>query len=129
MLKIISLLLAIIQFCLMPLNFVFGRHDVLIDRTTTYQVFESFGTSSCWWAQTVNTAEEADKIARKLYSEEEGLGLKIFRYNIGGGEADNPNCRIWDVTRRTESFYVLNKGTGEYEYDFTRDANARRVMD
>ena len=101
----------------------------MIDTATKYQTFEEFGTSSCWWAQTVNTAEKADEIAKKLYSEEEGLGLKIFRYNIGGGEADNPNCRIWDVNRRTESFYVLNKETGEYEYDFTRDANARHVMD
>ena len=55
----------------------------------------------------------AKDIAEKLYGED-GLGLKIFRYNIGGGEADNPDCRIWDVNRRTESFYVLNEETGEY---------------
>ena len=114
MLRFISLILAIIQFCFLPLNSAFGRHEILIDTATKYQTFEEFGTSSCWWAQTVNTAEEADKIAKMLYSEEEGLGLKIFRYNIGGGEADNPNCRIWDINRRTESFYVLNEDTGEY---------------
>ncbi len=101
----------------------------MIDRSTTYQTFEEFGTSSCWWAQTIDNDEMADEIARRLYSEKDGLGLKIFRYNIGGGEADNPNCRIWDTSRRTESFYVLNSQTEEYEYDFTRDANARRVMD
>lgn len=101
----------------------------MIDRATKYQTFEEFGTSSCWWAQTIDSEEMADEIAKRLYSEEEGLGLKIFRYNIGGGEHDNPECRIWDTSRRTESFYVLNKETGEYEYDFTRDANARRVMD
>lgn len=101
----------------------------MIDRSTTYQTFEEFGTSSCWWAQTIESEEMADEIAKKLYSEDEGLGLKIFRYNIGGGEADNPNCRIWDKSRRTESFYVFNEETGKYEYDFTRDANARRVLD
>lgn len=101
----------------------------MIDRATKYQTFEEFGTSSCWWAQTIDSEEMANEIAKRLYSEEEGLGLKIFRYNIGGGEHDNPNCRIWDTSRRTESFYVLNKEMGEYEYDFTRDANARRVMD
>ncbi len=129
MLKIISLLLAIIQFCLMPLNYVFGRHDVLIDRATTYQTFESFGTSSCWWAQTIESDEQAREIAKLLYDDEEGLGLDIFRYNIGGGEADNPDCRIWDRSRRTESFYVFDKGNNEYVYDFTRDKNARRVLD
>ena len=126
--KIISTVLAFIQFCFMPLTGALGRHEIMIDRFTEYQTFEEFGTSSCWWAQTINSDEMAKDIAEKLYGDD-GLGLKIFRYNIGGGEADKPNCRIWDVNRRTESFYVLNEETGEYEYDFTRDANARRVMD
>lgn len=129
MTKILSLLLAVIQFCLMPAAGLFGRHMILIDRTEKYQTFESFGTSSCWWAQTVQSEEEAEKIAKLLYSEEEGLGLKIFRYNIGAGEADNPQSRIWDTARRTESFYVFNEETDKYEYDFTRDKNARRVLD
>lgn len=93
------------------------------------QVFEGFGTSSCWWSQTIDSEETAREIARLLYDDETGLGLDIYRYNIGGGEKDNPDCRIGDVTRRTESFYVLNKETGEYEFDFTRDANARRMLD
>ena len=129
MLKIISFFLAIIQFCFMWCISLTGRHQILIDRTEKYQVFEEFGTSSCWWAQTIDDAETADEIAKKLYDEEKGLGLKIFRYNIGAGEADNPDSRIWDTSRRTESFYVLNEETGKYEYDFTRDANARRMLD
>ncbi len=129
MLKIISFFLAIIQFCFMWCTGLGGRHQILIDRTEKYQTFEEFGTSSCWWAQTIEDEEMADEIAKKLYSEDEGLGLKIFRYNIGGGEKDNPNTRIWDTSRRTESFYVFNEETGEYEYDFTRDKNARRMMD
>lgn len=94
-----------------------------------HQTFETFGTSSCWWSQTIDNEEDAREIARLLYDDETGLGLDIYRYNIGGGEKDNPACRIWDVNRRTESFYVLNPVTGEYEYDFTRDANARRMLD
>lgn len=129
MLKVISFLLAIVQFCLMPCSSLFGRHQILIDKSKTYQTFEEFGTSSCWWAQTVDTDEMARNIAKELYSKEDGLGLKVFRYNIGGGEADNPDCRIWDTSRRTESFYVWSEEKGEYIYDFTRDANARRVMD
>ncbi len=101
----------------------------MIDKTKKYQTFEEFGTSSCWWAQTIEDDATAREIAKKLYDKNEGLGLKVFRYNIGGGEADNPDCRIWDTARRTESFYVLDEETGEYKYDFTRDANARRIMD
>lgn len=129
MLKIISFFMAIIQFCFMWCIGLTGKHQILIDRTKTYQTFEEFGTSSCWWAQTIEDENMADEIAEKLYSKENGLGLKIFRYNIGGGEADNPDTRIWDTSRRTESFYVLNEETGEYEYDFTRDKYARRMLD
>ncbi len=100
-----------------------------INQYETGQTFETFGTSSCWWSQTIDDEETADEIARLLYDDKAGLGLDVYRYNIGGGEADNPNCRIWDKTRRTESFYVLNEETGEYEYDFTRDANARKMLD
>lgn len=94
-----------------------------------YQTFEAFGISTCWWAQTIEDEEMADSIAKALFSDEEGLGLDIVRYNIGGGEADNPATRIWDTSRRTESFYVYDEAKGEYVYDFTRDANARRVLD
>lgn len=93
------------------------------------QTFESFGTSSAWWSQTIDNEEDAREIARLLYDDETGLGLDVYRYNIGGGEKENPNTRIWDVNRRAESFYVLNEETGEYEYDFTKDANARGMLD
>lgn len=96
---------------------------------TEYQTFRSFGTSTCWWAQTIDTEEKADAIAKALFSDEEGLGLDVVRYNVGGGEADNPDTRIWDTARRTESFYVFDETKGEYVYDFTRDSNARRVLD
>ena len=100
-----------------------------VNQYETHQTFETFGTSSCWWSQTIENEETAEEIARLLYDDKTGLGLDVYRYNIGGGEADNPDCRIWDRTRRTESFLVLNPETGEYEYDFTRDANARRMLD
>ena len=100
-----------------------------ITEKTEYQTFRNFGTSTCWWAQTIDTEEKADAIAKALFSDEEGLGLDVIRYNVGGGEADNPESRIWDTARRAESFYVFDEEKGEYVYDFTRDANARRVLD
>ncbi len=100
-----------------------------VNKYEKHQTFESFGTSSAWWSQTIDSEETAREIARLLYDDETGLGLDVYRYNIGGGEKENPNTRIGDPNRRTESFYVLNEETGEYEYDFTRDANARRMLD
>lgn len=104
-------------------------HSIGVNQYETHQTFETFGTSSAWWSQTINDEETAEEIARLLYDDETGLGLDVYRYNIGGGEADNPDCRIWDKNRRTESFYVFNSKSREYEYDFTRDKNARRMLD
>lgn len=105
------------------------KQSIGVNQFVEHQTFEGFGTSSAWWSQTIDDEETAREIARLLYDDETGLGLDIYRYNIGGGEKENPDCRIWDVNRRTESFYVLDEKTGEYKYDFTRDANARRMLD
>lgn len=129
MTRFISVLLSILQLFSMSLAGLFGRNELMIDTQTKYQAFEGFGASACWWAQTIDDDEQAREIAELLYDKENGLGLEIFRYNIGAGEAENPDSRIWNTARRAESFYVYNKESGEYEYDFTRDKNARRVLD
>lgn len=128
--SIICIILAFIQTLLFSVHKIDSSTQTIgVNKYKTYQTFEGFGTSSCWWSQTVDSDDMAKEIARFLYDDELGLALDIYRYNIGGGEHDNPDCRIWDTTRRTESFYVFNEETGEYEYDFTRDANARRMLD
>ena len=130
LMKYICILLAAIQTLIFNINTSGSQVQTLgVISYEKYQTFESFGTSSCWWSQNIDDEETAREIARLLYDDETGLGLDVYRYNIGGGEHDNPDCRIWDTSRRTESFYVLNEETGEYEYDFTRDANARRMLD
>ena len=110
--------------------FTIGKtQSIGVNKFMEHQTFEGFGTSSAWWSQTIADEETAREIARLLYDDKTGLGLDIYRYNIGGGEKENPHTRIGDPNRRTESFYVLNEETGEYEYDFTRDENARRMLD
>lgn len=97
-----------------------------IDESVEYQNFNGFGASAAWWAQNAGDSVYADEIAKALFSEE-GLALNIYRYNIGGGEKDNPNARVYG-SRATESFYYYNEATGEYEYDFTRDAAAQKML-
>ncbi len=129
LIKAIAYLMAFLQVSILGLFNADTKQYVDIVDITEYQTFESFGTSTCWWAQTIDDPELADSIAKALFSDEEGLGLDVVRYNVGGGEADNPESRIWDTARRAESFYVYNEQTGEYEYDFTKDANARSFLD
>ena len=54
-------------------------------------------------------AKNADDIAKLLYSKE-GLGLNIYRYNVGSGEKQNPNSRLDpDSWKSTASFLVYNE--------------------
>lgn len=130
--KFISVFLAIINMIIVPLS---GNYKYLVNKSITVEVNESveyqtvsgFGASAAWWAQNCGDSVYADDVAKALYSED-GLGLTIYRYNVGGGEADNPEARVHG-SRASESFYVYNEATGEYEYDFTRDAAAQAMLD
>ncbi len=125
----LCIVLAALQTFLFSVESIGKTQTVGVNKFVEHQILESFGTSSCWWAQTIDDEATAKEIARLLYDEETGLGLDIYRYNIGAGEKNNPDSRIGDPNRRTESFYVFNEEKGEYEFDFTRDANARRMLD
>lgn len=124
-----TILAALLSFGFSVYSFCTKTQTIAVNKYEMGQTFENFGTSSAWWAQTIDDEDTAKEIARMLYDSETGLGLSVFRYNIGAGEADNPDTRVAYETRKTESFYVLNEETGEYEYDFTRDKNARRMLD
>ena len=95
--------------------------EIRVDTAKTYQVMEGFGASSAWWAQDVGGWEPGilEKIIRLLYDPNGGIGLSVYRYNIGGGL----NERIYDTWRTAETFEV-----SQSVYDWTRDANAVRVM-
>ena len=103
-------------------------HTLQVNKSETYQTNEGFGTSAAWWAQNIEDEAEAEKIAALLYDKETGLGLDVYRYNVGAGEKENPDSVVAMESRKTESFWVKNEVTGAYEFDFTRDANAVRMM-
>ncbi len=129
---IISVLMSIVYIFIVPVgescSFMINKSITIeIDESSEYQTFNGFGASAAWWAQNAGDSVYAEDVAKLLYSEE-GLALNIYRYNVGGGEADNPDARI-SGSRATESFYVYNEETGEYEYDFTRDAAAQEMLD
>ena len=66
----------------------------VIDTSKVYQTFEGFGASGAWWAQVVGDWNHIDdasglpvnkRIADLLYGSKDGIGLRIYRYNLGGG--------------------------------------------
>ncbi len=128
---VISFIMSIVYIFVVPVSegteFLKNKSVTIeINDAVEYQAFNGFGASACWWAQNCGDSQYADEVAKALYSKD-GLALNIYRYNIGGGEADNPNARI-SGSRATESFYYFNEATGQYEYDFTRDAAAQTML-
>ncbi|WP_044210718.1 glycoside hydrolase [Flammeovirga sp. OC4] len=86
------------------------------------QKIESFMASDCWagnWVGTYWDESEKAEIAELLFSQEmegnspKGIGLSGWRFNLGGGSADQgEDSGIEDPTRRSESFLV--NGTPDY---------------
>ena len=89
------------------------------------QQLKGFGTSSCWWSQYCSGGA-AKEIAELLYGKD-GLGLNIYRYNVGGG-VDEGNCRLTNPWRKTESLYEFDRETEEGRYNFENDKTARDFM-
>lgn len=105
-----------------------SRVTLTVNETETLQEMNGWGSAAAWWAQVAGGSKNADDIAKLLYSKE-GLGLNIYRYNVGSGEKQNPNSRLDpDSWKSTASFLVYNEKTGKYEYDWSQDANAMNML-
>lgn len=89
------------------------------------QTIKGFGTSACWWSQYCK-GQAAEEISELLYGNS-GLGLNIYRYNVGGGTDEN-NCRVANPWRRTDSMYCFDREKEEGYYDFGRDKTAVDFM-
>ncbi len=105
---------------------------LIIDKNKKYQTIEGFGASGAWWAQVVGGWEHTDeksgkkvneRIAELLYSKENGIGMNIYRYNLGGGSKNSCSSVFPNKNRMAECFLKDNG-----EYDFTRDKNAVNMM-
>lgn len=89
---------------------------ITVKEQQTLQTMDGFGASGAWWAQHVGTWEDdvRNRIALLLFDRTEGIGMSMYRYNIGAG---GPSAGIWDTWRTAETFEV-SKGI----YDWSRDA-------
>jgi len=100
--------------------------EVVVNLANEYQTIEGFGASDCWSAQFVGEnwpLAKRDSIADLLFSKDfdqhgnpKGIGLSQWRFNIGGGSAEQGmESGIPDRWRRAECF-INAKG----EYDWTK---------
>lgn len=98
-----------------------GTGITVVDESTTYQTLNGFGASACWWSQDVGKWENSREILSYLYSRDKGIGLNIYRYNLGAGSKGDSH--ILTENRATESF-LNDDGT----YDFNADADAQECL-
>jgi O-glycosyl hydrolase len=98
--------------------------ELAIDLRDQGRPFRGWGTSLAWWAHGVGDWPEAtvDEIVRLVVDPADGVGLSVFRYNIGGGDhPDHHHMRRWgDVP----GF----KPARDAPYDWDADAAQRRVL-
>ncbi len=80
-----------------------------LDTARKYQTYMGVGASGAWWAQAVGnwtktdpaTGEETRRaVAQLLWSETRGIGLNIYRHNLGSGSAASGKGFYWDPLRR-----------------------------
>lgn len=95
------------------------KSEIRLNYDKTYQTIEGFGASGCWWAQDVGGWENIGEIMEYLYDNEKGIGLNIYRYNIGAGGPINASDN-WRCTQTVE----VSPGV----YDLNRDSNAINAM-
>ncbi|MBQ5540482.1 MAG: xylanase, partial [Bacteroidales bacterium] len=77
-----------------------------IDENQTFQTVDGFGASDAWTIQTTDSWQEetVQKAADLLFSKDRGIGLSIWRFNLGAGSAyQGENAQIQPFTR-TECF-------------------------
>ncbi|KQS32988.1 glycoside hydrolase [Dyadobacter sp. Leaf189] len=101
---------------------------IKIDANKTAQQIDNFGAAGAWFSEGIGKnwpVENREQMAEWLFSKEKdksgnpkGIGLSAWRFNIGGGTAEQGDSSgISDFRKRVESF--LNPdGT----YDWTKQA-------
>jgi len=112
-----------------------GTEKVTINLSQNYQTIESFAASDCWMPNYIGThwsESEKEEMAKLLFSgtitdgKPEGIGLSGWRFNLGGGTAQQGDVSgIEDAARRAESFMSPADGT----LDWTKQAGQQYFLE
>ncbi|KRF43901.1 glycoside hydrolase [Paenibacillus sp. Soil787] len=114
-----------------------NRTLVNINASSTFQTIDNFGASDAWSMDPIGkewSESNKEKIADLLFSQDKGIGLSGWRFNIGAGSSDTDEGIITIPWRRAESFkkdensaYDWSKQAGQQW--FLKAANDRGVKD
>jgi O-glycosyl hydrolase len=124
--------LPLIVFSMLYLS-VSAKHVYTIHPTKTFQTIRGFGAADAWSNEVVNLWNDSvrNRAADWLFSKElspegsyKGIGLSIWRYNLGAGSSEQGDSSlIGDPYRRTECF-LNHDGT----YNFREQTGAQWLL-
>ena len=108
-------------------------NDYTIETNQPRQTIRHFGASDAWSMQFIglwDNQEEQEKIADWLFSTEndakgqpKGIGLSVWRFNLGAGSAEQGKDAQINPGTRTECFL-----TKDGSYDWTKQAGQRKFL-
>ncbi|MFD1884852.1 glycoside hydrolase [Paenibacillus wenxiniae] len=100
---------------------VSGVQHIHVNGQQQYQTMDGFGASGAWSIDHIGSEwseKNKQKIADLLFSKDKGIGLSIWRFNIGAGSTETDKDIIGDPWRRAESF----KSSATAPYDWSKQA-------
>jgi len=106
---------------------------VKIDASNLYGsnggIFQGWGTSLCWFGNRIGASEKTSSdAAKRLCNTEEGLGLNIIRFNIGGGDDPSHNHITRTDSKMPGYWGIYDAATDTFTYDYTKDERQRNVL-
>jgi len=113
-------------------SFSLSSQKLTVSPGQTYQEMEGFGASDCWLPNQIGQywSQNRLQISRWLFSrdissdEPQGIGLSMWRVNLGAGSAEQGDAGLIDKNNRAES-YLPASGM----YDWTKCAGQRYFME
>ena len=117
-------------------TFLYSQKNITIDLNESYQTIEYFTASDCWTVDGVAKSwpsRQVENAARMLFSTQdniygnpEGIGLSMWRVNLGAGTAElgDVEGNLPNLTRRCESFMDKNG-----IYDWSKQAGQQKFME
>lgn len=94
-------------------NFPLNTRKVTVDMSKTYQEMEGFAASDCWLPNQIGQywTDNRQDIARMLFSQNisqdgtvQGIGLSMWRINLGAGTEEQGNESNMSVNNRAQSY-------------------------
>lgn len=96
-----------------------GPLTLVVDPGQRYQTIDNFGASGAWSCDPIGsewTLANKERLADLLFSRERGIGLSLWRFNIGAGSLGVD--KTWDKWGAVGCF----KASADAPYDWTRQA-------